>query len=373
MQHSPEFLRQIGAEFNLPGTFHTAEPYGTGHINDTYRACWMEGQTPRVYIHQRINHFVFKDPARLMDNIGRVTGHLRRKIAGRPGAQPEREALTVVPARDGRLFFQDDRGNFWRTYIFITKARTYDVCQDARLAREAARAFGQFQADLADLNGARLHETIPWFHHTPRRFEALENAIERDPHNRAAGARAEIDFCLNRKPMTVRLTGLVERGIMPERITHNDTKINNVMIDNDSGRGVCVIDLDTVMAGCVLYDFGDMVRSITRTSAEDEPNLDRVAMDPRMFEALAAGYLESAGAFLKPVEIEHLAFSGQLITFTIGIRFLTDYLLGDTYFKIHRPGQNLDRARVQFKMVAELERAHDRLQRIVEQYAKLCH
>ncbi len=368
MRHSPAFLRQIGAEFDIPGTFHDAVPYGTGHINDTYRACWMEGQTPRVYIHQRINHFVFKDPARLMDNIQRVTGHLRRKIAGRPGAQPEREALTVVPNRNGRLFFRDDQGNFWRTYIFITKARTYDVCPNPRLAREAARAFGQFQADLADLNGARLHETIPWFHHAPRRFEALENAIDRDPHNRAAGARAEIDFCLKRKAMTVLLTGLIERGIMPERITHNDTKINNIMIDSDSGRGVCVIDLDTVMSGCVLYDFGDMVRSITRTCPEDEPDPARVSLDLRMFEALADGYLESAGAFLKPVEIEHLAFSGQLITFTIGIRFLTDYLLGDTYFKIHRPGQNLDRARVQFKMVEIMEKSSDRMRGIIQDH-----
>ncbi len=373
MRHSPAFLRQIGAEFNIPGIFHDAEPYGTGHINDTYRACWMEGRTPRAYIHQRINHFVFKDPARLMDNIQRVTGHLRRKIACRPGAQPEREALTVVPARDGRLFFRDDQGNFWRTYIFITKARTYDVCPDARLAREAARAFGQFQADLADLNGARLHETIPWFHHTPRRFQALESSIQEDKCNRAAGVRADIQFCLARQAMAGKVTDLLARGLMPERITHNDTKINNVMMDIESGRGVCVIDLDTVMPGCVLYDFGDMVRTITRTCPEDEPNLARVSLDTRMFEALAAGYLESAGAFLSPVEIEHLAFAGQLVTFTIGIRFLTDYLQGDVYFKTHRPGQNLDRARVQFKMVAELEQAHDRLQRVVEQYLNLCH
>ncbi len=368
MRHSREFLRHIGGEFNLPGVFQCAEPYGTGHINDTYHVRWLANQTPHEYIHQRINHFVFKDPARLMDNIGRVTAHLRGKIARRPGAQPEREALTVVPARDGRLFFQDDRGDFWRTYIFITKARTYDICQDERLAREAARAFGQFQADLSDWNEPRLHETIPWFHHAPRRIEALEDAIARDPHNRAAGARPEIDFCLKHKPMTGLLTDLIERGSMPERITHNDTKINNVMIDNDSGRGICVIDLDTVMAGCVLYDFGDMVRSITRTCAEDEPDPDRVGMNLRMFEALVSGYLASAGAFLIPVEIEHLAFSGQLITLIIGIRFLTDYLQGDVYFKTHRPGQNLDRARVQFEMVEHMENSFDQMRRIVGKY-----
>lgn len=372
MQHSPELLQQVGEAFNLPGVFHSAEPYGSGHINDTYKACWMEGQTPRLYIHQRINHLVFKNPVNLMDNIERVTVHQRKKLLARPGAQPEREALSVIPAHDGRPFFQDDQGNFWRTYIFITKARTYDVCRDLNMARESARAFGQFQADLADLNGKRLHDTIPWFHHTPRRFKALEDAIERDPHNRAAGIRPEIDFCLKHKPMTGKLTDLIERGIMPERITHNDTKINNVMIDDDSGRGICVIDLDTVMVGCVLYDFGDMVRSVTRTSDEDEPDLNRVNMDPAMFEALAVGYLESAGAFLQPVEIDNMAFSGELITFTIGLRFLTDHLLGDTYFKIHRPGHNLDRARVQFKLVSELEREHDRLQKIVDQYANSC-
>ena len=222
---------------------------------------------------------------------------------------------------------------------------------------------------LADLPGPRLHDTIPFFHHTPRRFETLEKAIEKDDHNRAASARAEIDFALRHKPLSTVVADLMASGRMPERITHNDTKVNNVMIDDATGRGICVIDLDTVMTGCALFDFGDMVRTMPRQAAEDEQYLDKVFCDPVFFEAMVKGYLESARPFLLPIELEHLVVAGKLITFTIGIRFLADYLMGDVYFKTHRPGHNLDRARVQFKFMESLDQQESKLETFVRRHS----
>jgi Ser/Thr protein kinase RdoA (MazF antagonist) len=254
-------------------------------------------------------------------------------------------------------------------YVFVKDARTVDVCTNPDQAYAAAWAFGDFQASLIDLPGPALHETIPYFHHTPRRFAALEEALRRDPENRAGGARREIDFCLAHRPLASAITDLIAAGRLPERVTHNDTKINNVMLDNQSGAGVCVIDLDTVMTGCALYDFGDMVRTMPRTAAEDEQDLAKVAIDLTLFEALTRGYLAAGRPFLTPRELEELPIAGQVITFTIGIRFLTDYLLGDVYFKIHRPGQNLDRARVQFKMVESMEQQLAAMTAIVRKYS----
>ncbi|OPZ89899.1 MAG: N-acetylhexosamine 1-kinase [candidate division TA06 bacterium ADurb.Bin417] len=353
---SPAPLRAIGAAFALPGQFREAAPYGNGHINDTYAAVYEQNGRRVRYIHQRINDRVFKQPAVIMDTIARVTDHLRRKLAERGMPDAERRTLTLVPAADGRPCHVDADGKTWRTYRFIEGATTYDVITDARQARQAAAAFGAFQEMLRDLPGPRLAETIPFFHHTPARFEALEQAIAADARNRAASCREEIAFCLARKAMTDRLIRLQAEGRIPERITHNDTKINNVMLDDRTGEGLCVIDLDTVMPGLALYDFGDMVRTCTSPAAEDETNLERVAMRMPVFRELLQGYLSTAGRFLTPAERDHLPFSGKLITFEIGIRFLTDYLQGDVYFKIHRPDHNLARCRTQFALVASIER-----------------
>jgi len=355
----------IMRQFTVPGAFRSAAPYGTGHINDTYCVeCVAAGRLVR-YILQRVNHRIFAAPDRLMQNIVRVTGHVRAKLATASPANIERGTLTVVPARDGKAYHRDEAGNWWRVYVFIEGARTYDVVQNRSQAFAAARAFGAFPALLSDFPAATLHETIPAFHHTPSRLARLKEAIGADAHNRAAGAGAEIAFVLAREEMTTRLTTLAGRGELCVRVTHNDTKINNVMIDDATGDGVCVIDLDTVMPGLSLYDFGDCVRTTTALAAEDERDLARVGMSLDLFAALADGYLSSARALLSPLEADLLPFSGMLITLEIGIRFLTDYLEGDVYFKTHRPGQNLDRARTQFAMVASMERQMAQMEMIV--------
>ncbi|MCG2679429.1 MAG: aminoglycoside phosphotransferase family protein [Kiritimatiellae bacterium] len=368
MLHDKKTLQAVGEQFQISGTWVDAVPYGNGHINDTYLVQWQVNGKPANTIQQRINHVVFKNPPHLMDNIIRVTGHLQGKLNGTPGHNANRETLIVIPTRSNHSYFQDADGNYWRMYVFVQDAITVDVCSNPVQAFEASKAFGNFQAQLADLPGGRLHDTIPYFHHTPRRFQTLEDAIQKDSCNRCAAARKEIDFCLAHRPMASIITNLIENGHMPERITHNDTKINNVMIDNRTGQGVCVIDLDTVMTGCALYDFGDMVRTMPATSEEDERDLNKVTLDIGLFEALTRGYLEGARSFLSSIETEHLVVAGRVITLTIGIRFLTDYLLGDVYFKIHRPDHNLDRARVQFKMIESMEQSETAMNAVVQKY-----
>ena len=357
-------FNEIAAAFQCSGKYLGEEPYGSGHINDTFKVVYDEGGREVHYIHQRVNHNIFKDVPGLMDNIGRVTRHQRAKFDAAGAGEIDRRVLTLVPTVDGQDYFQDGEGDYWRTYVFIEDAVGIDVVENTGQAFEAAKAFGEFQCQLADLPG-RLHETIPNFHHTRSRHDTLMEAIEADAFNRAADVKAEIEFVLAREGMVDTVLDLLDSGELPERVTHNDTKLNNVLIDSATGMGMCVIDLDTVMPGTVLYDFGDMVRTTTTQVKEDEPDLSRIWMDIDYFEALVNGYLETASGFLVPKELELLPFAGKLITFNIGLRFLTDYLQGDTYFKTHRPGQNIDRCRKQFKMIQSMEEQMDAMQRIV--------
>jgi hypothetical protein len=352
-------LRAIARQFHFHGEFRSATPYGSGHINDTFAVCYDQGGAPMRYILQRINHSVFKRPAALMENVARVTAHLAAKLAETKDFS--RRALTLIAARNGEPYYVDPDGNYWRAYIFVEKARTYDAVETPAQAYEAARAFGEFQCLLADVPAPRLHDTIPDFHHTPRRFARLEQAIERDCAGRAAQANAEIAFALSHKSMV----GMLLDAGLPERVTHNDTKINNVMLDDATGKGICVIDLDTVMPGLALYDFGDMVRTTTSPACEDERDLSKVQMRLPMFESLVKGYLSSAGEFLTREEKCLLVASGKIITFEIGIRFLTDFLEGDVYFKVHRPGHNLDRCRTQFKLIEAIERQEESMNSVV--------
>jgi Ser/Thr protein kinase RdoA (MazF antagonist) len=360
-------MRDIAGRFQIGGTVVRCGPYGSGHINDTFEVV-MKGAPRQRYIFQRINHRIFRNVEGLMENISRVTRHLRSRLEKTPGSDPDRETLTLIPARDGRCFLRTDAGEYWRAYIFIEGATTHDVCKGPEQAGQAAQAFQRFQAALVDLPGGPLHETIPYFHHTPRRFSALKEAIEKDSAGRKDSAREAIEFALEREAMTSVITNLLETGDLPGRVTHNDTKLNNVMIDDQTGKGVCVIDLDTVMNGSALYDFGDMVRTSTPVCLEDEPDLSKVDINLDVFEALVRGYTQNAKGFLTRTECEHLAFAGRLITFTIGIRFLTDYLSGDVYFRTHRPGHNLDRARVQFRLVATMEKHRGRMEQTVKRY-----
>lgn len=359
-------IQALSGNFQISGDFVTAAPYGSGHINDTYCATFDQAGVTVRYVHQRINHTIFKDPAALMANVQRVTEHLHRKLAGQP--DNTRRALRLVPARDGRMFCKDEQGNYWRTYLFIERARTYDAVESTTQAFEAAKAFGQFQKLLADLPAPALHSTIPGFHDTPKRFAALEKAIEADAVDRVKSAQAEIEFALRHKSISGVLVELQRRGEIPERTTHNDTKFNNVMLDDVTHEGICVIDLDTVMPGLSLYDFGDMVRTTTSPALEDERDLSKVRMQFPMYEALLRGYLSAAGDMLDKAERQHLAFSGKLITFEIGLRFLTDYLSGDVYFKVHRDGHNLDRCRTQFKLVESIEEQQSSMEKLADRF-----
>ncbi|MBR7103986.1 MAG: aminoglycoside phosphotransferase family protein [Lentisphaeria bacterium] len=356
-------LQTISGLFRIPGLFISGEPYGTGHINDTYKVTFDQSGTRVNYIFQRINHNVFKQPAAVMENMSRVCTHLGQKSRACGDA---RGAITLMTSQNGSFYANDQEGNFWRAYCFIENARTFDIIESAEQARLAAQAFGRFQCDLVDIPGGRLNDTIPNFHNTPWRIENLEKAIAEDKMGRLKEVKKEVDFILERKEECGILLALNAKGEIPERITHNDTKLNNVLLDSDTGKAVCVIDLDTVMPGLVHNDFGDMIRTSTSPALEDEKDLSKVYMQFEMFEALLRGYLESAASFLTPAEKHYLPFSGKLITLEIGTRFLTDYLEGDVYFKVHREGHNLDRCRTQIKLVQSIEEQFDKMMKLLE-------
>ncbi len=368
MQKTESNSSELVQHFQFEGQFLEALPHGNGHIHETY-AVWFEtanGKKHR-YILQRINDNVFKDPVAVMENIERVTQHLRRKIIA-AGGDPQRETLNLVPATAGGFLHRSPNGGFWRAYTFIENAQTYDSLDNLQRVYHAAKCFGNFQKMLADFPVETLHETIPNFHHTPKRFEAFLRAVEQDSHNRAREVRDEINFIQARADETKILMDLLEQGKLPLRITHNDTKLNNVMIDDATGRGLCLIDLDTVMPGLSLYDFGDAIRAGAITAAEDEVDLNKVSLSLPIFEQIARGYLDSARDFLTSTEMDHLAFSAKLITLEQCIRFLGDYLSGDVYYRIHRPLHNLDRCRTQLKLIREIEKHADEMNRMVKRY-----
>jgi len=342
-------LSAVVSAFQLDGEFVGGAPYGSGHINDSYCVeCRAERGVVRSLL-QRINGRVFKDPLSLMENVQRVTAHLAERVYGE--ADAERRVLRLIPARDGRGWHVDGAGDVWRAYRFIEGARTYDAVRSVKQAFEAAKAFGRFQKMLVDLPAPRLHDTIPDFHNTAKRYVTLERAIAEDAAGRAPLVKDEIDFARARAP----IASVLQEAGLPERITHNDTKFNNVMLDDVTGEGICVVDLDTVMPGLVLHDFGDMVRTTTSPAEEDERDLSKVTMQFWMFEALLRGYLSTAGEFLTREEKELLVVASKVIVFEQGIRFLTDHLNGDTYYKVHREGHNLDRCRTQFTLLESIE------------------
>jgi Ser/Thr protein kinase RdoA (MazF antagonist) len=370
---TPHDVGAVAHQFEFQGEVREFAPYGNGHINDTYLViCGEAGQVTRGagapvrYILQHINRHVFHDPIAVMHNIERVTAHLAAHAQdelGKTGGT--RRVPRLISTRDGRAWYTDADGETWRAYSFVEGTRAYETAESERLAFEAARAFGRFQQQLASLPPPRLLETIPNFHHTPKRFAALKQAIDADVARRASHAGPEIDFALAHEA----ITGVLLDANLPERTTHNDTKLNNVLFDETTGEGICVVDLDTVMPGLAVYDFGDMVRTTTSAAKEDEQDLSKVGMQFEMFEALVRGYLEEAEVFLTKEEKEFLAFSGRLITFETGIRFLADYLAGDTYFKVHREGHNLDRCRTQFKLVKSIEQQEEAMNRLVASIA----
>ena len=362
---TPEELKGIASAFQVYGDFVGGCPYGSGHINDTYQITYSVGGAKMHYLLQRINHHVFTQPQNVQQNILRVTRHIAAKLRAQGVEDISRRTLTLILTREGEPVHHDDAGNWWRMYVFVEGAKTYDQIQSAHQAELVGEAFADFQNMVSDLTDPRLHETIPHFHDTVRRFETLQQAIQKDAFNRAKDVREEIAFVEARSDTFGRLLERCAKGEIPERVTHNDTKLNNVMIDDATGRGICVIDLDTVMPGLALYDFGDMCRTSTANAAEDERDLSKVYSRMDMFEALAKGYCRGA-KFLTAGEKEELAFSARLITMTIGIRFLTDYLQGDVYFNVKRPGHNVDRCRTQLKMVRSMEEQAEQMEAIVK-------
>ncbi len=361
-------LPEVAGLFETGGRLVEAVPYGRGHINDTYLATYAREVGTFRLIHQRINEAVFRDPEGLMENVERVTAHLGMKLAGRPDA--ERLALKLVPTKSGAAFAQDRLGGYWRSYRFVEGGVTFDTVDGPERAFEAGRAFGQFQAQLSDLPGPRLKDTIPNFHDSVKRIEALESAIETDACGRVSDAGPEIEFARKWRSLAGALLELHQAGVVSERVTHNDTKVNNLLFDENTGEALCVVDLDTVMPGLAPYDFGDLVRTAVSPAAEDERNLSLVEMRMPVYEALLRGYLKGTGSLLNSAEIECLTLAGKLITYTIGVRFLTDHIAGDRYFKVHREGHNLDRCRTQFRLAESIERKEHELTRLALRIAR---
>jgi len=355
-----EQVTRVVQAFRIPGVLTETTRWGSGHIHDTYRVTsTVPGGESRRTLLQRINLRVFADPTTLLETIRRTTAHLRAKAAAQGVADLDRRVLRLLETADRDVGHRDADGSWWRAYAFVDDACTFDTATSPRLASEAARAFGSFQRDLADFPAADLGETIPRFHDTPARFAALRSAIEADAADRVGGAGPEIEFAALRATMAPVLRDAHEAGRIPKRIAHNDTKINNLLFDTATSEALCVIDLDTVMPGLGLYDFGDLVRTCTCAAPEDERDLRRVYARPEFFSALVGGYLNAMGDLLAPGERELLTFAGRLVTLEIGVRFLTDHLQGDPYFGARRPGHNLDRCRMQFALLRSLEAQED--------------
>lgn len=352
---TPETIENAIAAFQTEGSPRDVRPHGNGHINDTFLVVCEDAGKEKQYILQRMNRSIFQNPPALMENIANVTAYLQKKIAGR-GGDPDRETLSVVKTKTGENYFEDSLHNFWRIFPFIDNTFCLEQVENAQDFYDCALAFGNFQRQLADYPAETLHETIPRFHYTPSRFLDFKKAVADDPLGRAISVQPEIDFALAREADTHALTDLLEKGELPLRVTHNDTKLNNILFDSDTRKALCIIDLDTVMPGLSLYDFGDSIRTGANTGAEDETDLSKIGLDLSLFETFTEGFLAGCAGSLTPMEIKMLPMGAKLMTYECGIRFLADYLAGDVYFKIHRENHNLDRARTQFKLVADMEK-----------------
>lgn len=355
-------------QFALTGEPVAIEPFPGGHINDSYRVVVRRGAARLAYVLQRINPAVFPDPVRVMENVVRVTEHLARRLKALGVGDWQRRVIALVPAWDGACWVPDEEGACWRLYPFID-ARVTERPTTPSEAREAARAFGRFLELLADFGGPPLHETIPGFHDTNRRYTALERAVAADACGRVSRAQAEIDAVLAQRALADVLPPLVAGGEVPQRVVHNDAKISNVLFDAATGEALGVVDLDTVMPGSALHDFGDLVRSMASSTDEDETDLTRVGVRVEFFEALARGFLETTGAMLTPRERELLVFAGRIITLEQAVRFMTDYLDCDAYYRATRPRQNLDRCRTQLRLFESLSARERELEAIVERVA----
>lgn len=362
-------LESIISQFSIPGTLIKAERFGRGLINDTYLCEFREDSTPRKYILQRINASIFKQPEQVMANVEAVTTH----IVGRLRAQGNEDPYAITPAlihtRSGQSFCRDGSGAYWRMFHFIEGGEVFDTVRDAKHAYEIGRGLGKFQALVADMDPLKLHDTLPGFHHTPRYLAEYDDALKANSKQRAAEVEAEAEFVSQRRFLAPLLMDLMDSGQVPVRVVHNDPKVNNIMIHLATHEVLCMLDLDTVKPGIVHFDFGDCVRSAANPAGEGAQDLGSIKIDMPFFEAITSGYLREAGAFLTQQEVEALPVSVKVITFELGLRFLADYLRGDTYFKIKHPSHNLERARVQFKLLESIEALEKEMAALVAKHA----
>ena len=369
MEHVTQKQRdEVIAHFKYEGILIDERPYGSGHINDTFLLTFEIAEMGQLkVILQRMNKEVFSNPVELMENIMGVTSYLRERIIEN-GGDPERETLNVIPTVDDKPYYLDSYGDYWRSYKFITDATSYDQVENPEHFYQSAVAFGNFQHQLAEYPAHTLHETIPHFHDTPKRFADFQRAVAEDRMGRAAQVQREIEFVRAREAEYHVMVDLLAAGKLPLRVTHNDTKLNNILFDKTTGEGLCVIDLDTVMPGLAANDFGDSIRFGANHCAEDEADLSKVNFSMELFEIYTKGFLQAAGETFTPLEKQTLPWGAKLMTMECGMRFLADYLEGDHYFHINYETQNLNRARTQFKLTADMERNWDAMQKVIEKY-----
>ncbi|MCI5662215.1 MAG: aminoglycoside phosphotransferase family protein [Clostridia bacterium] len=353
--------REIAARFAVNGRVAYCERYGCGHINETYL---VETDGGARYILQKINDTVFRNVPALMENVSAVTRYLRART------DDPRRAMHLVQTTEGADYLRDEAGGWWRMYDFIENSICLQAAETDEDFYQSAVAFGEFQRELSEFPAHTLHETIAKFHDTRNRYVQFREALNADPLGRAASVQTEIEFALAREKNAGELMRLLEAGELPLRVTHNDTKLNNVLLDRETRKPLCVIDLDTVMPGLAAFDFGDSIRFGASTAAEDETDLGKVEMSLELFETYARGFLEACGSALSPLEKATLPLGAKLMTLECGVRFLTDYLSGDTYFRIHRPNHNIDRCRTQFKLVSDMEKKQNEMRAVIEKLSK---
>jgi len=363
-----KLIQSVVSHFVLPGDYVEHQPIRAGLINQTYLVILSDGESTYKYVFQKINTNVFKDPYHVMDNIIHVTEHIKKHMLETDGTY-SRRVLSFALSKDGTPYFESPEAGFWRAYEFIDNAFAYNIAPSGDHFFEAGRAFGEFQLYLTDYDATTLFETIPDFHNTVKRVEAFREAIANDKAGRLKDVDAEVDFLLSRADEAHLIVDALESGVIPYRVTHNDTKINNVLFDNDTDKAICVIDLDTVMPGSSLYDFGDAVRSGACAAAEDEPNLDKVEMDIEKYRLFTKGFIKGTHSLLTEKEIEMLPIGAKMMAYELAVRFLTDYLNGDVYFHTDYSGQNLLRTHTQMKLVADMEKKMDAMQGFAKEYA----
>jgi len=359
-------FESIVSQFAIYGEFEGIEPFGAGHINQTYRSLWNQAGTRLHYIHQRINEKVFLRPDELMENIERITQHIANKLKDEGLKDISRRVLKLIHSKDGKLWVRDDEGGWWRSCLFIENTHTLEITNSPAAAGFLGKSIACFQRQLADLGGKRLYETIPDFHNMEKRYERFYDALSADRKGRAKDVEPEINFMKQNEERGAVLVRALKKGSLPERVCHNDAKMSNILIDNDSSQALCVVDLDTVMPGTSLFDVGDLIRTVTTRAAEDERDILKVEFDLVFFEALLGGYLSEAGKFLTAPEMELICEAGRNITQIMGLRFLTDYIEGDIYYHIARPAHNLGRCRTQIALIKSMDEKWEKAEKIVK-------